>query len=227
MSLPRIGQRLYVDRTTPEGRGHARLLDIADLELYVDEPLEQESHRRLDIVDGDHVRVTYRDGAGALYQFETVTLKRLYIGKLAAYALVRPNASDIVRIQRRSFVRVHVGINISFLLIVRDESPALISGKGMTQDISGGGMSFYPERDYPLHPGDTVSVKFTLPGEAVGVGPISAKGLIIRRLIQADRPYPLLAIRFTESPNTAQQRIVQFAFKRQIELRTKGLERDL
>ncbi len=227
MSLPKIGQRLYVDRTTPEGRGHARLLDIADHKLYVDEPLEQESHRRLDIVDGDRVRVTYRDGAGVLYQFESVALQRLYIGKLAAYAIVRPQDDDIVRIQRRSFVRVHVGISVHFLLIVRDESPALISGKGMTQDISGGGMSFYPEGNYPLQEGDTVTVKFTLPGEASGIVPISAKATIVRRLTRPNRPYPLLAIRYTEIPNTAQQRIVQFAFKRQIELRTKGLEQDL
>ena len=224
MSLPRIGQRLYVDRISPEGRGHARLLDIAEQTLYVDEPLEQESHRRLDIADGANVLVTYRDVAGALYQFETVATQRLYVGKLAAYAIVRPKPADIVRVQRRSFVRVHVGISINFLLIMRDEPPALISGKGMTQDISGGGMSFYPEGNYPLQSGDTVTVKFTLPGETGSTPPISAKAVIVRRLTREGRTHPLLAIRFTEIANTAQQRIVQFAFKRQIELRTKGLE---
>lgn len=210
-----MGQTVYIDRKGDAGRAHARLLETRSGELVIDVPMVLDSPDVLTLQPGQVLQVSYRAPDGTLCYFDAVALGRGTVGTLSCERISRPRARDITRVQRRAFVRAAVPVEVSLLSISEAREPRLVTGRGTTRDISGGGLSFYPDRLLLVEIGDTVTVKFSLPDYKGVLFPLSARADVSR--IQADaRGRTVYSVRFTEVSDTVQQRIVQYVFRIQL-----------
>lgn len=224
MALPKLGQQLFIMRMRDRERGDAHVLDISQTAIVFELPLSTNSNTLLALDAKDPVLISYFAVDGSLQQFETTIHQKIAQNELQTLQILTPKAEEIRHIQRRSFVRVPANFAVAFLVPKREGGIPLVRGKGLTHDISGGGIRFHPESDVPVVAGDTITVQFSLPKDAPTTPAVSAKGIVLRLKPHELLSIPILSIRFTEISNAAQQRIVQYAFKRQLELRAKGLE---
>ena len=225
MTLPVVGQTVHIQKEDDSAlQGHARVLDIRTEGIYLDVPLTMDTGqgRWLDLFDSDDVHISYLSVDGAVYHFDSRVISRTTVDNLPSILIRSPELSRITRLQRRSFVRVEVSLQISVLRIGIGESSSLTTGYGMTYDLSGGGLSFRPLRPIEMTQGDQITVKFSLPTDQPKDWPISAKGNIVRES-QDEYQRTLYCVNFEQISPSGQQRIVQYVFKRQIELRSKGL----
>ncbi len=223
MALPKIGQRVSIIRTRDHTRGEAQIVDITQTAIFFDVPLTTTSHTLLSLYSKESVRISYFAIDGALQQFDSTVTRQVVLGTLDALEIPSPRPEEITRIQRRSFVRVPSDFPITFLVPQRTGGVPFLRGKGRSHDISAGGIRFHPETPIAIEPGDAITIQFALPHDTETTPPISAKGVVLRAKPHEALVAPILSIRFTEISNAAQQRIVQYAFRRQLELRAKGL----
>lgn len=222
MSLPVVGQTVQIQKQVDGVQGHARVLDLKAEGIYIDVPLTVGKGKWMDFSNSEIIHVSYVLTDGAVYHFESTMLMQTKLDQLPAIILRRPEASQITRLQRRSFVRIEVSLQLSILRIRPGDASPLSTGFGMTYDLSGGGLSFRPLRDMEIAYGDQITVKFALPNDQAKDLPVSAKGHVVR-LTQDEYNRPLYCINFEQLSHSGQQRIIQYVFRRQIELRSKGL----
>ncbi|MDR3592776.1 MAG: PilZ domain-containing protein [Negativicutes bacterium] len=122
---------------------------------------------------------------------------------------------DLKKVQLRSFVRLPVALPVTYQINIEgaDEPPARTS----TRDLSGGGLQLIIKRSLP--PGTTIDLALDIPE----FGPITAKGAVVR----VDRPQDTnvfwVAIKFILISEKDREKIIKFIFKKQLELRQKGL----
>ncbi|PWI59061.1 flagellar brake protein [Sulfoacidibacillus thermotolerans] len=223
MALPKLGQKISIVRLHDNVRADARVIDLTKTAVFFDIPMITNRREELSFMINDLVLITYSAMDGSLHQFETSIVRQVTVGALRGYEIPRPATESIKRIQRRAFVRVPATFPVAFLVTKKEGEQTLLRGKGMTHDISAGGMRFHPDAAVAIEPGDAITVQFSLPNDAPSLSPISAKGLVLRAHPHEVLPSPVFSIRFTDISSSAQQRIIQYAFKRQLELRAKGL----
>ncbi len=222
MSLPVVGQTVQIQKQVDGIQGHARVLDLKSEGIYIDVPLTVGKGSWMDFSNSEIIHISYTLADGAVYHFKSTMLMRTKVDQLPAMLLRLPEPSQITRLQRRSFVRVEVALQLSILRIRPNDASPLSTGNGMTYDLSGGGLSFRPLDAMEIAHGDQITVKFGLPNDQEKVLPISAKGHVVR-LAHDEYNRLLYCINFEQLSPSGQQRIIQYVFRRQIELRSKGL----
>lgn len=220
MSLPVAGQTVYIDKLHSADRGSARVLDMDEKVIFLDEPWTVDRERPLGLNEQDDIRVSYRLTDGSLCHFETSVLRvKAQLEQLWTTTVRRPNKDQIQRVQRRQYARVGAEMNLSFSCMHQDQ---IITGKGVTRDLSAGGLSFWPKSGDGLATGDIMEIVLQIPGDGSVRDEVSAKGIVLRA-DPVNELTTICSLRFQEMSLIAEQRIVRFVFKRQIELRGKGL----
>lgn len=230
MSFPGIGQTVYLHvKGDAARRGYGRVLDVRVGGFYLDEPAAESGPGPFRVQPGDPVVVSYRAADNTHHYFESIVLEHTTLDGLPTLVIDRPRDSGVKRLQQRAFVRVEVHVDVIYQCVRDGELRQVIDGTGTSRDVSGGGLSFYVPQQVDLHVGDSVAIRFSLPSDARAAPPIQARGTITRRMELLDRrsggpfEHVLLSARFTEIAEAMRQRIIQYAFKRQIEMRGRGL----
>ncbi len=225
--LPTIGIRVDVLRSKKEPKkGLARVLDINKEQIIIDMPFTEFGNHVLLFDQDDEIAISYLLNDGAVYSFTTKVLRnRLTVDNLQAISIKVPEMNAITRVQRREFVRVPIRADISFMYLSKNQHPIeLRTGEGFTWDVSGGGLSFYSNSPFSIRPEDAISVKFRFPNEPRDMVPIHAKGTVVRLYESKETNVTIVSVRFDSLARAMEQRIVQYVFKRQIELKNKGVE---
>ncbi len=135
---------------------------------------------------------------------------------------------DVKKVQLRAFVRVSVSLMIKIKIMESEiigsdsventEDSECATYKAMTNDLSGGGIKITFNRG--LKEGTRVELSFELERGEV----INALGEIVRteKVGEGNDRY-WLAIKFTDILESDRNKIVKFVFKKQVELRKKGI----
>ncbi len=225
--FPTVGLRVDVEREKEEPKkANARVLDSNDQLIVIDLPYTDFGRQVMMLEAGDTITLTYFLRDGAVYSFSTTVINgEMTVGNLAAVSIKAPLKSQIVRTQRREFVRVPVRVELSYMWVMRiQDPPVLMTNEGYSWDISGGGISFYSPHTTPIVPTDVITVKFRLPYESPNLPLIRAKGAVVRIRESEENQVSIVSVRFDEISRINEQRIVKFTFQKQIELKNKGVE---
>lgn len=222
MALPEVGQTVYVDQPRQLGRGRARVLDMQDELLYLDRPVGESRHMEFAMQEGEQVRVSYVPAERVLYYFDAVVVGVQPLGILPSFQVRTPGKGQIIRVQRRSFVRVELPLSLIVTAIHRDgEELPLSEGTGYTIDLSGGGMSFILNQDIALTIGDIIIATLTLQDPGRKPVEVEMRAVIVRNSGPAQEKHVIHSARFTDIAPTVQQKLIQLVFRRQIEIRGK------
>lgn len=217
--LPESGQRLRV-RTEQLGPEYwpTRLLNTT-LELEENRESNQEDapFRLAGLVDaeglpenwpvGTELWVEYQMADGTMRMFRT----RLVAVTEAPYqwVVLRPSPNDIIRQQRREFVRVDVSMPVR-LEIQRPGGSRQFDV--YSRDISGGGLGLWVSPDVRCTPGDVVKCYFSLPNNNF---PVEAECRVIRLGERNHAGVAPLSLQFHGLREAVRQKIVQYTFQRQ------------
>lgn len=226
MSLPEIGQ--FLDLLVPEGtfkgQYQCQIQDIDKRWLHIDIPINIDNSVPVLLPEGTRVTVAYTDSRETPCQFDSIVEGNLF-RKAHLIAIKVPKKEDILRTQRREYVRVPVTLPVE-LLVMELESRKLHNLPCTTQNLSGGGLCVILRHDHPVRTGDLVGVQFQFRVDGKRCD-IVTKARALKVQASPDHRFrKVCSLQFVDIKESDRKRIVQFVFQRQIELRERGLLRN-
>lgn len=212
----KIGQLVHIelpgDNGNPE-RYPSRIEGLDNNQITLVSPIKE----RIPVLlpPGSDVNVWYWDNV-AIYTFCTTVLDCKDEG-VPIYILQGPER--IERVQNREFVRVHALLNVSLSYTNEQEYTKEIECK--TRNISGGGMMLVINKPTDIMTGSEVFLKFNIYNKTV-----YSAGRVVRNYWELDSKgveYNILGVEYTSISNEHRNIIVKYVYKKQVELRRKGL----
>lgn len=222
MSLPHIGQ--FVVMQVPEGifEGyyHCQVQDINSHYLLVDIPLQMDSSQPQTLPVGTAVIIHYADKTQTPCEFDS-SIEAHLLRKSALIVLARPGTQNIRRKQRREYVRVPVALPVA-VVAMDVETRQFFNLDSITKDLSGGGLSIIVRKNDPIRIGDYLGVRFEIVPENRSYEIVAKARVVNIKPAENQSSKKICALKFLDIKNTEQQLIIQYVFKRQIELRERG-----
>ncbi|MBT9253754.1 MAG: PilZ domain-containing protein [Brockia lithotrophica] len=214
----RLGQKILLEPLAEVSpRYESRIADVGEYELFV-EPLYDLSRRtfRPFVPEGTGFLAFVSGGDGAAYRFSTHVLG-VRRDQIWLVALRRPRAEELVRVQRRGYLRVPVLLD---LRVRRNEGEEFFA---ISRDISAGGISFYLSPENLLVPGERITVSFSLRLASGERRDFQPEGEVVRVFEEsAAPPRTAAAVRFLRLSPEEERFLVRYSFERQRELKEKG-----
>jgi c-di-GMP-binding flagellar brake protein YcgR len=222
MAFPVIGQKINIEvKDGPyEGRYSVRVQDMEKTKIFVELPMRPDAKSPTLLPEKLTIVVRYRAVDGAQCSFVTKVLGREK-RNIELLGLEKPKYDDIHRQQRREFLRVPFHLDLD-LVYMDSVTKNIITAKARGQDISGGGLSFAIPADLPMQANDIIGFRFRMNLEGKGYD-IVGKARVIRIAPPNDSEVRVVSLKYFELNETDRQLIVQYSFKRQIEMREKGV----
>jgi c-di-GMP-binding flagellar brake protein YcgR len=197
-----------------KGNYYSRIEDlVGDEVIVVTAPLVAGNFTAL-ISAGEKINVFYWDSM-AQYAFEAKVIARQ---EGLPPTITLEKSSEVQRMQRRSYFRIQARLRVVFgIERDDDESTELQPNEGQTLNISGGGMLL--STNVKLELGDTLSLKLYLSEQEYTV----ATGRVERLEYLASKDLYRAGIIYVAIYENDRDKIIAFVFKKEIELRRKGL----
>ena len=214
--LLKIGQLVHIEITDYRGstqRYPSRIENISNEKITLASPMKNRIPIYVNI--GSEVSIWFWDSV-AIYTFNSVSISNDNEG-VALFTINSPE--KIERVQNRDYVRVQTNIDVAVRSTTRDDEEILVNCK--TRDLSGGGMMLVLTKHLHLKKDPEVYLEFELDGER-----IQSMGLIVWNDWELDSEgieRNILGVKFTTVTESNRQNIVRYVYKKQIELRRKGL----
>ncbi|MGN7468915.1 flagellar brake protein [Brevibacillus sp. SAFN-007a] len=227
MVLPRVGQsiRLHFTGSSEEeqdlGVYKSRITDMTEELASIELPTSENTGRTGVFRPGTSCLVWYIGEDGSRYEFRSSIVKR-ESGHLPVLLLPLPKKEEIVRTQRRNYLRIDAALDIA----VKHQDPLRrYHFLAKTMDISGGGLSFSCDESYRLREKDVLQVWIALPRKNGNVQQAYAELEIVRQKAPAEKGlHQWISGKFTKISEQDRVKVVRACYERQLELRQKGVE---
>ncbi len=207
MSKMAIGQSIDVEylRAGWEGTYRSRVEDLEETSMVLGIPF-LEGGGLLPLRVGERITILFWDRVACFAA--TTEITQVVLDPIPLFKIVLPNNSR--RFQRRSFVRVEVS-----LPIVINEVNTENTIESKTIDVSGGGIRFYHPK--PLAPGTLLVLSIDY-NKLV----FTCRAEVIRDVLEQPGKHQI-SVRFLELENKQKDNITSWVFRKQLELRKRGL----
>ena len=211
----KLGTILILEPTfvEKEEKYRCKVVDLDEHFVYVDYPIDIATNRTVFLTEGAQIRATYVEESKAAFAFQTEVLGKRK-GQIPMIKLSWPGDSEIIKIQRRDFVRVSTSLDIS----VQFEDKRY---QFVTDDISAGGSAVILNREVEFKDGDEISLILPLAFNNGDIKYVSTTATAIR--IWERGQQKLASLQFTDTDDMDKQQIVRFCFERQLLLRKREM----
>jgi c-di-GMP-binding flagellar brake protein YcgR len=216
--LPKINQYLYIqvesiDEEESQQVYKSRIADIQDDSFGIEIPLSEKTGKSKRLYTGDQISAHYISEGGVKNYFQTTVLGYRE-DTIRQVIIKKPDPDSITKVQRRNYLRVPTELEVAVLLSGHIQIAAL------TDDLSGGGLSFICEGKYPIQTKDNLHCWLLLNFKNETIDHASSKGEVIR-VKKLEMGRQLVMVNFTEIHNTDRQKIIKYCFERQLDLRKR------
>lgn len=221
MSLFSVGQVFRITKVEEVPIPEVFKSRVADLDhqyLYIEIPLSEKTGCKMS-VDFDSVySISFLDQNRNSYQFYTKLL-RYKRDNVLLITIEIPKQEDIVKDQKRGFLRVNANLDLAVQLRTFDRSIHIVT---KTVDISGGGLSFFSSTEYVFLPNDPLQLWLVIGNKEKGIKRFAISGEVVR-LQQPDisKPEQIISVKFINMKESDNLAIIRYCFDRQIELNKK------
>jgi c-di-GMP-binding flagellar brake protein YcgR len=216
--LPTINQQLYIqvasmDEEESQHEYKSRISDVRDGYIAIEVPISVKTGRLKRLVIGDQISAHYVTDGGVKNFFNTEVLGlREEVIKLVL--IKPPELESITRIQRRNYLRVPAELEIAVKLQER------LQILGVTDDVSGGGLSFICDGQLPFKSKEIISCWLLLNYKTGTVEHMPFLAEIVR-IKPLETGKQLLMCSFTNIAEHERQKVIRYCFERQFDLRKK------
>lgn len=191
----------------------ARVADENEESLFIEMPINTATGKVKRMHVGDALTAHFITETGVKHFFET-HVSNVIVGDLPLVEIARPNKDEMTSIQRRSFFRVMIEVDVA----VKQENGHQKVFK--TEDISGGGVSFIIDRQDKINTGEILDCWLLLPHRNGTIEHGNFKGEVLR-IKELETGRKVVMVKFNEIVELERQRIIRFLFEKQIELRDR------
>lgn len=193
----------------------SKIIDMDNQFFYLDYPIHIETDTTVFVPINEPLKVQFiKDGVAN--EFQTKVDRRVKI-PMPALALPLPENDQIVRIQRREFVRVETNADVAVHL----EDSSIPPFTTVTDDISGGGASIVIPPTIELNEKQPLSLYLVLRSSSLHYDYIKTRAEIVRfRFINNVQ---MMSVKFHLDSDNDQQKIIHYCFDQQREKRQQGL----
>ena len=195
-----------------------KIVEKSESKIYIDYPINMDTNRTVFLMDGTQLKGTFVSEDGSVYLFETEVLSRVK-QMIPMIVLSYPGEEQLVRIQRRQFVRVETAVDVAMHPIHMEFSPMI----SITEDISAGGAAIICQNSSVIKPNMMVHNLFVLPMQNGEIHYLKLKSKIVRVLEKKDSK-PVASVQFVDTTPSDRQMLLRFCFDRQLAYKKKGLE---
>lgn len=199
-------------------RYKCKLVERIGENLYIDYPINMETNRTVFLIEGFQLKGTFIAADGSVYIFECEVLKRVKTN-IPMIVLSYPGNDQLIRVQRRQFVRVETAVDVAVHPIQSEFRPFVT----ITDDISAGGAAIIIQKNSPLKADMFMNNWFVLPMQSGEIHYLKLKSKLIR-VVELNESKSIISVQFIDSSPNDRQILLRFCFDRQLALRRKGLE---
>lgn len=215
---PKVNEYLYIqvassDAAEADIEYKSRIAELEDEAFLIEIPMQENNGRLKKLFIGDELSVYFFSEGGIKNYFNThvVGFKEDVIRMVRVR---KPEPDAMFKVQRRSFFRV----NAELELAVKDNKGSRFLVR--TEDIGGGGTSFFSDAKTKLEVGETLSCWLLVPYRNGGTEHVNFEGEIVRiKALETGRS--LVMLKFTSISDSERQKIIRFCFERQFDFRNR------
>lgn len=189
----------------------SKIADIDNQFISLQIPINIETGKPKKLEAGDEIYAYFiTDGGVKNFFMTTVTGFKEEVTRLVL--IKKPSASAITKVQRRNYLRVPADLEISVSL------SNVLKFISVTEDVSGGGVSFGYDSHLPLETGKLVTCWMIIPCRNGKIEHVSFLGVIVR-IKASEQKRSLAMVKFTEISDRDRQILIRYCFERQLEFR--------
>lgn len=211
----KLGTNLILEPTFTDKaeKYRCKVVDLDEQFIYVDYPIDTNTNRTAFFIDGAQLRASYVEESKSAFAFQTEVLGKRN-GQIPMIKLLYPGDSEIIKIQRRDFVRVTTALDISIQF--EDEKYQFV-----TDDLSAGGTAVILNREVRFKEGDEISLLIPLAFNNGDIKYVTTTAAVVR--IWERGQQHIASLQFTDTDDLDKQQIVRFCFERQLSLRKREM----
>lgn len=194
-----------------------KLVETTTGTFYIDYPINVSTHRTVFLMDGTELKASFVGTDGAVYMFETEVIKRLK-REVPMIALTYPGKENLIKIQRRKFVRIETSVDCA----VHTADDRINPFVTVTEDISAGGAAIILPPHAQVKEGLEFIAHLVLPLQSGESSYVKVKSKIIRIIEKDERK--VASIEFIDIQEQDRRTIIRFCFDRQLAMRKKEMD---
>lgn len=166
-------------------------------------------------MDGIQLKVAFVTDDHEAYQFSTIVVGRKK-NAIPILMIQRPEPSEIVKIQRREFVRVKRAVDVSVHPLHNEFDPFVT----ITEDISAGGASLYVPKETSISNSQVLLCWFVLPRQSGNNTYLKLRCRVVR-IVELNDAQRIVSVQFLDKTIQEEQQIIRFCYEAQLALRQK------
>jgi len=191
-----------------------KVAEIEDGKIYIDYPIDMSTNRTAFLLDGTQLKVSFVGEDEAVYAFEAEVLGRTK-RNIPLLILSYPGDNQLLRIQRRQFVRVDAIVDVA-IHPLQDE---FVPFTTVTSDISAGGAAIVlPHRETGIKHGMTIEIWLVLHMRSGDYHYLHFPARVVRIF---EENVVKASLQFLEVNDVDRLTLIRYSFEKQLELRKK------
>ncbi|MFS0687925.1 flagellar brake domain-containing protein [Sporosarcina sp. 179-K 8C2 HS] len=205
-----IGTTITIDKDFTEtgDKYKSKVVDYGDGFVMIDYPTHIELGKTAFFMDGTQLLISFVENKVS-YAFRSEVIGRMNNG-IPMLKLTYPGDDQLIKIQRREFVRVETAIDVAV------NSGGLFH-QYVAEDISAGGIAVNIGQEDSFEGSENVELTIALPFVNDDIKYIRTKAKAVRIWEKDDRR--IASMQFANMDMTDRQNIIRFCFERQLQAR--------
>lgn len=216
----KIGETIILEpkETDQDEQYKCKLLERKDDKFFIDYPINLLTNRTAYLLRGMQMKATFIGSDGSVYFFETEITGRTKLNNVYVLTISYPGKEELVKIQRRQFVRVETSLDVAVHPTAYEFEPFTT----ITDDISAGGAAIILPRNTKIKPDQTIKVLFVFPMQSGDYHYVEIKSRIIR-FVEINEGRKKASLEFLDIADKERQIILRLCFERQLAMRRRVL----
>ena len=208
-----IGTIIVIDTdfTKDSEKYKSKVIDMGEGFVMIDYPTHIKTGKTAFFLDGTQLLVSFINDKKLSFAFRTEVSGRLNKG-IPMLKLSYPGDEQLIKIQRREFVRVETAIDVAV------EKDGQFSHY-VAEDLSAGGVALNLPENVPFGAEDNVGLTIVLPFMSKEIKYVKVNAKIIRIWEKDGRK--IASLQFVDIEPIECQYIIRFCFERQLQMRNR------
>nr|WP_106784658.1 flagellar brake domain-containing protein [Lysinibacillus timonensis] len=190
---------------------HCKVVEYNERLVFIDYPINTLTKKTAFLTDGSQFRASFTADDNNSYAFNTEVVGRK-VANIPMIVLSLPPNEEILKIQRREFVRVNTSVDVA---VEYDHQFYQFT----TEDISAGGLALILPTPAQFQEKDHINLTIVLPFTDGEIRYVKTEALVVR-VFERQKIW-LASIQFIEMGDLEKQLIVRYCFEQQLLLRRK------
>ncbi|WP_430170598.1 flagellar brake protein [Paenibacillus lautus] len=215
---PKINDVLYIQLDTGDEKEasivyKSRISDMDDESMYMEVPLQEGTGKLKKLYIGDELSAYFLTEGGVKNFFNSYVLSH-HEDIIRLVRIKKPEQDQITKVQRRSFLRVQAELEVA--VMTKDGTQFLAK----TDDVGGGGVSFYLQPDHMIAEGSILTCWILIPFKNGSVEHVPFEGEVVRvKELPTNRS--IVMLKFSQIADMERQKLIRYCFERQFDFRNR------